>query len=79
MAANEDEIPWDFILLGATVLCCLSGLGLYGLPCGVTGWIAALEIYRGWGKRPTRIYLASGALSLVGFFAGMMLATIFSN
>jgi hypothetical protein len=68
-----EPFPWEYALLGGSVLALLMGVFSFGIPSAVVGAGVVLAATRRRGQR-RRVLMAAGALALVGLVLGIELS-----
>jgi hypothetical protein len=69
-AAPPEPFPWEFLLLGASVLGVLVGLFAYGAPCVVLLPVVLVQHFRRKGKRSWMVLLLTVLVCLAGIIGG---------
>ena len=68
-----EPFPWEYALLGGSVLALILGTFLFGIPSALVAAAIAIMFIRGDPQR-RRILALSGALALIGLVVGIELS-----
>ena len=71
---TDDAAPWEFALLGLSVLCLLIGTVTFGVPCLVGGSLIAAFVLLRDGRVNWAVLAFAGLANLVGLIAGIVIS-----